>query len=77
MKLVVSGASGLLGSALVRALEGDGHEIVRLVRRPPTSSNEVEWDPARGSLDATALAGVAGAINVSGANVGQRWTSAP
>ena len=75
MKLVVSGASGLLGSALVPALEADGHEIVRLIRRPPASSTEVEWNPARGSLDAGALAGVSGAINVSGANVGRRWTS--
>lgn len=75
MKLVVSGASGLLGSALVPALEADGHEIVRLVRRSPASSTEVEWNPARGSLDAGALAGVWGAINVSGANVGRRWTA--
>jgi len=76
MKLVVSGASGLLGSALVPALEEDGHDVVRLVRRPATSPHEVEWDPERGSLDAAALAGVSGAINVSGANVGKRWTSA-
>jgi uncharacterized protein (TIGR01777 family) len=72
----MSGASGLLGSALVPALQEDGHEIVRLVRRPATGPSEVEWDPARGSLDAAALAGVSGAINVSGANVGHRWTSA-
>jgi uncharacterized protein (TIGR01777 family) len=76
MKLVVSGASGLLGSALVPALEKDGHEIVRLVRRPPASANEVEWDPARGSLDAGALEGVSGAINLSGANLDRRWTAA-
>jgi uncharacterized protein (TIGR01777 family) len=74
MKLVVSGASGLLGSALVPALEQDGHEVVRLVRRPPTSANEVEWDPERGSLDAGALAGVSGAINLSGANLDRWWT---
>jgi uncharacterized protein (TIGR01777 family) len=76
MKLVVSGASGLLGSALVPALEKDGHEVVRLVRRPPASANEVEWDPARGSLDAGALEGVSGAINLSGANLDRRWTDA-
>jgi uncharacterized protein (TIGR01777 family) len=76
MKLVVSGASGLIGSALVPALEKDGHEILRLVRRPATSPSEVEWDPARGSLDAAALSGVSGAISLSGANVGHRWTAA-
>jgi uncharacterized protein (TIGR01777 family) len=76
MKLVMSGASGLLGSALVPALEQDGHEIVRLVRRPATTPNEVEWDPARGVLDAAALAEVSGAINLSGANLDRRWTAA-
>ena len=74
MKLVVSGASGLLGSALVPALEKDGHEVVRLVRHPPASPSEVEWDPARGQLDAAALAGVSAAVNLSGANLDRRWT---
>ena len=76
MKLVVSGASGLLGSALVPALEQDGHEVLRLVRRPPENTNELEWDPARGSLDAAALEGVTGAINLSGANLDRWWTAA-
>jgi uncharacterized protein len=75
MKLVVSGASGLLGAALVPALERDGHEVVRLVRRPPASPNEVEWDPERGALDAGALEGVTGAINLSGANLDRWWTA--
>ncbi|MBA2742521.1 MAG: TIGR01777 family protein [Actinobacteria bacterium] len=74
MKLVVSGASGLLGSALVPALEADGHEVLRLVRHKPEGANEIEWDPGRGSLDADALTGVSAAINVSGATIGRRWT---
>ena len=74
MKLVVSGASGLLGSALVPALEADGHEVLRLVRREPESAVEIEWDPARGSLDARALAGVDAVVNLSGANLDVRWT---
>jgi uncharacterized protein (TIGR01777 family) len=76
MKLVVSGASGLIGSTLVPALEKDGHEVVRLVRRPSSGAGEVQWDPERGSLDAAALAGVSGAINLSGANLDRRWTAA-
>ena len=58
MKIALSGASGLIGSALVPELEGAGHEVVRLVRRSPGGSREIEWDPASGWLDANALAGV-------------------
>jgi uncharacterized protein (TIGR01777 family) len=76
MKLAVSGATGLIGSALVPLLEKDGHEVVRLVRRPSAGAGEVEWDPEHGSLDAAALAGVTGAINLSGANLDRRWTAA-
>lgn len=76
MKIVVSGASGALGSALVPELRSSGHEVLRLVRREARSSDEVSWDPATGSIDADALAGIDAAINVSGANIGRRWTTA-
>lgn len=76
MKVVVSGASGLIGSALVPALRSEGHEVVRLVRREAVANDEVGWDPAVGRLDATALEGVDAIVNVSGANVGRRWTEA-
>jgi hypothetical protein len=75
VKLVVSGASGLLGSALVPALEADGHEVLRLVRRPPEGPREVGWEPDRGRIDAAALAGVEGAVNLNGTTIGRRWTS--
>lgn len=75
MKVVVSGASGLLGTALVPALEADGHEVIRLVRRAAAGPNEIEWDPTRGTLDADALEGVSAAVNLSGASIGRRWTA--
>lgn len=75
MKVVVSGASGLIGTKLVPALEQAGHEVLRLVRREPRGSSEVSWNPADGALDAAALRGIEGAVNLSGANVGQRWTA--
>ena len=76
MKIAVSGASGLIGSALVPQLEGAGHEVIRLVRRTATDSRELEWDPARGTIDGSALTGVDGAVHLSGATIGRRWTKA-
>lgn len=76
MKVVVSGASGLIGSALVPALRAEGHEVIRLVRREAVASDEVRWDPAAGELDAGALRGTDAIVNLSGENVGKRWTEA-
>ena len=74
MKVVVGGASGLIGSALVPVLRASGHEVVRLVRREPSAADEIRWDPAAGTLDASALQGVDAIVNLSGENIGQRWT---
>jgi len=74
VKIVVSGASGLIGSALVPALESGDHEVVRLVRRDPRGAGEVAWDPAAGTIDTAGLHGVEAAVNLSGANLDRRWT---
>jgi uncharacterized protein (TIGR01777 family) len=74
MKVAVSGASGLIGSALVPALETAGHEVVRLVRREQVGPDEIAWDPAEGTIDTAALTGVDAFVNLSGANIGRRWT---
>lgn len=74
MKVVVSGASGLIGSALVPALREAGHDVVRLVRRQPTGAGEVRWDPARGELAQSQLSGVDAIVNLSGENLAKRWT---
>jgi len=75
MRIVVGGSSGLIGSALVRRLQADGHEVVRLVRRTAKGSDEVSWSPADGALDPAVLAGADVAINLAGAGVGDhRWT---
>jgi uncharacterized protein (TIGR01777 family) len=76
MKVVVSGASGLIGSALVPALTAAGHEVRRLVRRKPQDASEIAWDPAAGTIDAGALARVDAIVNLSGATIGRRWTDA-
>ncbi|WP_018635804.1 TIGR01777 family oxidoreductase [Parafrankia elaeagni] len=76
MKVAVTGSSGLIGSALLPALRADGHEVVRIVRRPPGEPSEIRWDPAAGMLDPTALRGVDAVVNLAGAGIGDhRWTS--
>lgn len=72
---MVTGSSGLIGSALVRSLEADGHQVTRLVRKPPSGPAEVSWDPATGTIDAGALEGHDAAVHLAGANIGaRRWT---
>lgn len=76
MRIVVAGASGLIGSALVAALRADGHDVVRLVRRPSQARDEVSWDPVAGDISGD-LGTVDAAFNMAGANVGdKRWTKA-
>ena len=76
MKIAVSGASGLIGSALVPELQAAGHDVVRLVRRRAASTSELEWDPEAGTIDAAGLAGTDAAVHLSGATIGRRWTEA-
>ncbi len=75
MDVVVSGASGLIGSALVPALRAGGHTVRTLVRRPVRDDSEIRWDPLRGTLDPAALAEVDAVVHLAGAGVGDhRWT---
>ena len=55
MKYVLAGASGFLGKALTRDLVADGHQVLRLVRRTPSASDEIRWNPATGDLDPASL----------------------
>lgn len=81
-RVVVAGASGLIGSALVRALEARGDEVVTLVRRAPEVAprsrvpREVEWYPERGELDPAHLKGARAVVVLNGASVGRMpWTA--
>ncbi|HEV8446045.1 MAG TPA: TIGR01777 family oxidoreductase [Gemmatimonadaceae bacterium] len=74
MLIAVTGSSGMIGSALVRALVADGHSIRRLVRRPTRARDEVAWNPGRDEIDAKALSGIDAVVNLAGENIAQRWT---
>lgn len=77
MRIVIGGASGLIGTALGRALEADGHDVVRLVRRAPRKPGEAEWDPLAGTLAPSVLSGADAVVNLSGASLGKLpWTPA-
>ena len=77
MKIAITGASGLIGSALVVHLRSEGHEVYRLVRRSATAPDEISWDPTAGTLDLAALQGVEGVVHLAGAGVGDhRWSDA-
>ncbi|NWF27669.1 TIGR01777 family protein [Streptomyces sp. PKU-EA00015] len=76
-RIAVTGASGLIGKALVRSLRADGHEVVRLVRHPSGAGDEVEWDPRRQYVDVAGLVGCDAVVHLAGAGVGDhRWTQA-
>ncbi|MCG7528397.1 TIGR01777 family oxidoreductase [Streptomyces sp. OfavH-34-F] len=76
-RIAVTGSNGLIGAALVRSLRADGHEVVRLVRRPARAGDEVEWDPKRDYVDASGLVGCDAVVHLAGAGVGDhRWTAA-
>ena len=74
-RIAISGASGLIGTALVGHLRSEGHTVQRLVRRKAQAPDEIQWDPASNSVDIDALNGVDAIIHLAGANVGDhRWT---
>jgi uncharacterized protein (TIGR01777 family) len=78
VRIAVSAASGLIGTALVRDLAAGGTDVVRLVRRPAQSPAEISWQPESASgLDPLALRGVNAVVHLSGAPVApRRWTPA-
>src|SRR5450432_382135 len=91
MKVAITGSSGLIGTALTASLRADGHQVVRLVRRPPRADGEpapsdkaardlavgeVRWDPRAADAGDPPLSGVDAVVHLAGAGVGDhRWTA--
>jgi len=76
MKVAITGSSGLIGTALTASLRADGHEVVRLVRRPPSAADEIRWDPRAADAGGPPLSGTDALVHLAGAGVGdRRWTA--
>jgi hypothetical protein len=73
VKILITGSTGLIGSALIPVLTKEGHTLVRLVRSKP-GSNEFEWNPEAGTIDTTALTGADAVMHLAGENIAERWT---
>ena len=74
MDVLVSGATGLIGSALTPELEAAGHRIIRLTRSP-RSEADIRWDPEAGAIDAARLEGVDAVVHLAGESIAEgRWT---
>lgn len=76
MRILITGSTGLVGSALHPPLTAAGHDVIRLVRRPVASGDEISWDPAAGQIDRGRLEGLGAVVHLAGENVaGRRWTA--
>jgi uncharacterized protein len=76
LRIAVTGATGLIGSALLPALVAGGHTVVRVSRSPGPRPDTITWDPARGILDPKGLADVDAVVHLAGEPVDERWTAA-
>ena len=77
MNVLVSGSSGLIGSALISALANEGHRVIRLTRSGSAGDHgSVRWDPAAGEIDTDRLEGIDAVVHLAGESVEGRWTSA-
>ena len=77
MKILITGASGLIGQALTKQLNATGHTTVTAVRREPRRNDEVRWSPTTGEMSPSAFDGVDAVVHLAGAGIGdKRWTDA-
>ena len=77
MKILVTGSTGLVGSAVVPFLTTGGHQVLRLVRGTARGDDEIAWNPATGEIDSAKLEGLDAVVHLAGENIATgRWTAA-
>ena len=77
MKILITGATGLVGSELTALLTTQGHEVFRLVRGTPTAANDIPWNPEAGTIPTARLEGLDAVVHLAGENIAKsRWTAA-
>ena len=75
MKVLVSGSHGLVGTALIKSLEQEGHDCFRLVRHAPHSAHEIEWSPERYSIALSLIEGFDAVVHLAGESIAEgRWS---
>src|SRR5215204_1440860 len=74
LDVLVSGSTGLVGSALVPTLRDDGHRVIRLTRSGDAEDDSVRWDPLAGTIEADRLEGIDAVVHLAGENIVGRWT---
>ena len=76
MLVAVTGSTGLIGTALVRRLEAEGHRVLRFTRSAPSGPDQAHWDPMAGRVDADALAKADAVVHLAGRSIASslRWT---
>jgi uncharacterized protein len=77
MRILISGATGVLGSALAKALHAEGHAVARLIRPGrEAAAGDVRWDPAKGEIDIAAMEGEDAVVHLGGASIAEgRWNA--
>ena len=78
MNILISGSTGMIGSALIEVLKTQNHRVTRLVRSPMQSSEPtVQWNPAAGKLNAKDVEGFDAVVHLAGESIAaSRWTEA-
>lgn len=75
MKILITGATGLIGTELTKLLTTAGHEVLRLTRRRPKEANDIPWDPSEGVIPKARLEGLDAVVHLAGENIAHaRWT---
>lgn len=76
MRVLISGGSGLVGTALTTSLRRDGHSAVWLLRKGPPGADGIRWNPLTGEFDRAGAEGFDAVVNLAGASIGEgRWTA--